>query len=59
MKKVLNWLNGKKTLIGTVLGVAYLGSVGMGLLERNEAVEWVITVVFGVGLAHKAVKAES
>lgn len=59
MKDIWNYLNGKKTVIGTVLGVVYLGLIGMGLIDRNEAIEYVIGTVFGVGLAHKAVKARS
>lgn len=57
--KVWNYLNGKKTVIGTALGVLYAGLLAMGLIERNETVEWVIVTVFGVGVSHKVVKVVS
>lgn len=59
MKNLLKKINGKKTLVGSVLAVVYLGSLSLGFIEPNVAVEYFITVVLGVGLTHKAVKARS
>lgn len=57
MKKLWNVLNGRKSLIGLFLAVVYSGLVAQGVLQRNEAVEWVILTVTGVGVAHKIAKA--
>lgn len=57
--KLWNYLNGKKTLVGAVLGVVYLGSLQMGYIEPNNAIEFLIVTICGVGLGHKAVKNRS
>lgn len=53
---LVSWFNGRKTFFGTFLAVVYLGAVAQGLIDRNEAIEYFITVVLGVGLGHKVVK---
>ncbi len=57
MKKLLTKLNGYKTLIGAALAVVYIGSVSQGYIEANQTIEYILTAVFSVGLAHKAIKA--
>lgn len=52
-------VNGYKTVLGTVAAVLYVGAVSQGLVGQNQIVEYIITVVLGVGLSHKAVKADS
>jgi hypothetical protein len=59
MKNLIEKVNGKKTLFGSILAVIYLGSLSMGFIEQNVAVEYFITVVLGVGLTHKAVKSRN
>ena len=56
MKRVWDFLNGKKTFIGLFLAVVYGGLVSQGIISRNEAMEWVILTVTGVGVGHKALK---
>lgn len=54
--KIWKQLNGKKTAIGTALAFIYGGALYIGLIDRIEIAEHFITVVLGVGLAHKATK---
>lgn len=56
LKKAWNWLDGNKTIFGTAVAVLYSGLVAQGLLERVEAVEWLIITLTGVGVGHKVVK---
>ena len=56
MKKVWNWLNGNKTAFGTAAAVIYAGLVAQGIVDRVEAVEWLIITLTGVGVGHKVVK---
>lgn len=55
---MLNWLNGKKTIIGAVIMFLAYGAHGMGWLN-DPMFSWVSNLaeaVLGVGLVHKAVK---
>lgn len=64
MKKIIEWLNGKKTVIGTtfLLIARFFIETGIG-----EGTEWVSVIVSGanwigeilgtVGLVHKGIKA--
>lgn len=56
LRQLWNRADGYKTIIGTGLGVVYLGAVSMGLIERNETIEIAIFTIFGVGVGHRVVK---
>lgn len=55
-KKTWDFFNGRKTWIGVLLAVIYSGLVAQGIISRNEALEWLIMAVTGVGVGHKIVK---
>lgn len=57
MKNLKYWLDGRKTLFGSLLAVLYVGAVAQGLIARSEVAEYVITIVLGVGLGDKIRKA--
>lgn len=54
---VWNFLDGKKTLIGTTLVPAYWALVQNGAIQPNKTVETAIAVLIALGLAHKVAKA--
>ena len=60
MKKIWNWLNGKKTIIGAglSLGVSVIGWVAPNLLPTDiiNAIKDLSAILIGGGLAHKAIK---
>jgi hypothetical protein len=56
IKKVWNYLNGKKTLIGLLIAVVYSGLVAQGIIDRSSELEWLVMAVTGVGIGHKIVK---
>jgi metal-dependent HD superfamily phosphatase/phosphodiesterase len=67
IQQLIDWLNGKKTVIGaSVLAVyAFLTQIGVHLpsITQNEVVAWInnIVILLGailwvVGLIHKAIK---
>lgn len=59
MKKLVElWsrLNGHKTNIGSFLVTVYTLAVQAGVVEFNQDVLTVLSVVFGLGVAHKAAK---
>lgn len=55
-QRAWGWLDGRKTNVGMLLAVLYLGAVSQGLMQRNDGVEYLITAVLGVGLGHKVWK---
>jgi phage-related minor tail protein len=59
MKKIWNWLDGKKTVIGAVAANIASWLALKGYLNDPTAgmVMGIIAAITGVGLAHKAVKA--
>lgn len=56
INRTWEYLNGKKTVIGTVLAAVYGGLLYIGVIDRVPEVEFIITTVLGVGLGHKVVK---
>lgn len=55
--KVWNWLNGKKTVIGSVLAlVVKLAPVAGIPVEVVEVLDYLSVLLLGGGLAHKFVK---
>jgi len=55
-QSVWEWLSGRKTVLGAFLAVCYVGAVSQGYIAESSVVEYVITVVLGVGLGHKVLK---
>ena len=49
-------LDGRKTLLGVLIGVVYGGLLHMGLIEQMPLVEAVVLAVLGVGIGHKVRK---
>ncbi len=56
MKRVWDFLNGRKVLLGLTAGAAYLFLISLGLIDRNDATEVIILGWLGIGLGHKAIK---
>lgn len=56
MKKLWSLLNGKKTFIGAVLFTVYTLGIQHGVWADNGTIEFVLQLVFGLGVAHKAAK---
>jgi len=63
MKKAWNWLNGRKTVIGTVI---ILAAEGVKLFfpeliepQKIEFVQSIGMILGGVGLVHKGAKTET
>lgn len=59
MKKLVelwNRLSGHKTNVGAFLVTVYTLAVELGVVEHDEDVLRILSLVFGVGLAHKAAK---
>lgn len=54
---MLNWLNGKKTVIGAILHYAAVGLAAAGKTTAAHVVDVISNIVMGVGLAHRAAKA--
>jgi hypothetical protein len=45
MKRVIDWLSGRKTFIGIVLGAVYSVLISVGVLESDEIV-WTILLAW-------------
>ena len=56
MQQVLNFLNGRKTLLGLFAFVAYQFLVLTGLWAGNQDTYNAIIALIGIGVAHKVVK---
>lgn len=56
MTSIWDFLNGRKTFLGLLLGVLYFGALHLGLISQNSSIEYVIYTVLGVGVAHKTIK---
>jgi len=56
MRKIWDLLNGRKTLLGLTAGAAYLFLVSLGLTDRNDATEVIISGWLGISLGHKVKK---
>jgi len=63
MDSILKWFNGKKSIIGgialwLVAGMDLFGLDGDTALKIVSVLQWIGTVMFPVGLAHKVIKNE-
>ncbi len=62
LKKAWLWLNGKKTIIGSVVtgGLLILDGVKPGLMPSNllNGLLIISTSIFGVGIGHKGIKSK-
>lgn len=56
MKKLWELFNGHKTNIGSFLITMYTFAVQLELVTYNNDVLTVLSLIFGVGIAHKATK---
>ena len=60
LKKLLNYINGAKTLLGLAIYVLWTGALELDIVEvtnsLNTTVVWAYTSLGGVGLLHKAKK---
>lgn len=56
MKKLWELFNGHKTNIGSFLITIYTFAVQLELVTYNNDVLTVLTLIFGLGVSHKAVK---
>lgn len=57
LNNIASKLDGYKTVLGLIAGVAYMGLVAMGVIDRSDLIETLIAMVTGVGVAHKFAKA--
>ena len=59
MKKVIQWLDGKKTVIAALAGLALSWAQARGYVDGETAVYLAsaLTLITGVAVGHKAVKA--
>lgn len=55
--KVWNYLNGKKTILGTVAATTYYALVQYNVIVATPRAEALIATAVSLGLAHKAFKA--
>lgn len=56
VKAAWDYLNGHKTNIGGFVAATYTLLLEFNVIQENPKVVTFITVVFGVGVTHKAVK---
>lgn len=58
MKTVWQWLNNKKSVIGTIAGSIALWAAAKGWLDQNDLtlVAALVTIWSGVAITHKIVK---
>lgn len=48
MKKILNFLNGKKTILGILVGAIYSIAISLGWVDNNEYIWTAIVAWTGV-----------
>lgn len=58
VRRVWQFVNGRKTYICTAVATAYWALVQAGAVQPNHTIEVAIAFGISVGLIHKAVKAE-
>jgi hypothetical protein len=56
VKAAWDYLNGHKTNIGGFIAAVYTILLEFNVVTENPRIVTIITVVFGVGVTHKAVK---
>lgn len=56
MKNILNFIDGKKTLVSSLVGFGYLLGVWYGYFTYDQTVVDAIQAGVGIGLAHKLFK---
>jgi hypothetical protein len=56
LRAVWDYLNGHKTNIGGFIAAVYTILLEFNVIQDNPRIVTIITVVFGAGVTHKAVK---